>query len=204
MDEFRSHRRFAAIWDWATKHESKAERALRRAAAESASGRILELGIGVGANWAYLAPGADYTGIEPDKFMLQRAQARAKKLGREMKVQEARAESLPFDDAQFDTVLVTLTFCTVQDPAKAISEAARVLKPGGQLVFVEHVRPDGKVGGWVMDRITPVWRRAAAGCHPNRLTGATIAAGGFEIESMQRRRVNGLPMIAGIARKPRG
>ena len=202
MDEVKGHAAFAAVWDWATKHESRPERRLRREAAGKVGGRILELGAGVGANWPYLRDDTDYTGIEPDPHMLERARKRAVSLGREFALEPARAEQLPFDRETFDTVLVTLTLCSVQDPAKALSEAYRVLKPGGALVFVEHVRPEGQLSGRLADVITPAWSRIAGGCHPNRRTGLTIAAAGLEIQEMTRQRVNGLPMIAGTALKP--
>lgn len=202
MGELKGHATFAAFWDWATKHEAKAERRLRREAARKVAGRVLEFGAGVGANWPYLSSDIDYVGIEPDPYMLGRARKRAASLGREFTLERARAEELPFDNESFDTVLVTFTLCSVQDPARALSEAYRVLKPGGALVFVEHVRPSGQLGGRVADAITPAWSRIAAGCHPNRGTGTTIAAAGLEIQEMTRQRVHGLPVIAGTALKP--
>ena len=200
--QFRSHRRFAAVWDWATKHESKKELALRREAAGRVEGRVLELGVGVGANWPFLAETLDYVGIEPDAFMLERARKRAAASGRTMTLEQARAEALPFEDESFDSVLVTLTLCTVQDPAVALSEVARVLKPNGVLVFVEHVRPTGRVSRRLADAIQPLWSKVAGGCEPNRETATTIARSGLEIEGMVRQRVNGMPMIRGVARKP--
>ena len=202
--EIPSHRAFAAVWDFATRHESKAERELRRTAAGGVSGRVLELGVGVGANWEYLPEGTDYVGIEPDPHMLQRARRRAESTGRRVQLEQARAEALPFENGSFDTVLVTLTLCTVQNPGQVLAEVVRVLKPGGQLVLVEHVRPDGKKAGWLFDRITPAWRRASGGCHPNRRTSEVLSASGLEVVSLERRRVNGLPMISGIARRPLG
>ncbi|MEO6397353.1 MAG: class I SAM-dependent methyltransferase [Tepidiformaceae bacterium] len=201
MDEFKGHATFAAVWDWATKHEAKAERQLRGAAASKVKGRVLELGVGVGANWSYLPADIEYFGIEPDPHMLERARKRAVSLAREFALEPARAEHLPFDRGTFDTVLVTLTLCSVQDPTKALSEAYRVLTPGGLLVFVEHVRPEGQLSGRLADAITPAWRRVAGGCNPNRRTGLTIVAAGLEIQEMTRQRVNGLPMIAGTALK---
>ena len=200
-ERFRSHRAFAAIWDQATKRESRAEQQLRREAAARVAGRVLELGVGVGANWPYLAETLEYEGVEPDIHMLRRARRRAASMGRTLSLKCARAEALPFESETFDTVLVTFTLCTVQDPASALSEVMRVLKPGGALVFVEHVRPDGTVSGWLMDRVTPAWQRVAGGCQPNRKTADTIVQAGFEIETMDRRRANGLPMISGVARK---
>ena len=134
--------------------------------------------------------------------MFGRARKRAASLGREFTLEQARAKELPFDNESFDTVLVTFTLCSVQDPARALSETYRVLKPGGALLFVEHVRPEGQMSGRLADAIMPAWRRVAGGCHPNRRTGLMIAAAGLEIQEMTRQRVNGLPMIAGTARKP--
>jgi len=199
---FRSHRRFAAVWDWATKHESKKELALRREAGGRVDGRVLELGMGVGANWPFLAETLDYVGIEPDAFMLERARKRAAASGRTTVLEQARAEDLPFEDESFDFVLVTLTLCTVQDPTVALSEVSRVLKPNGALVFVEHVRPTGRVSRRLADGIRPLWSKVAGGCEPNRETATTIAQSGLKIEGMVRQRVNGLPMISGMARKP--
>jgi ubiquinone/menaquinone biosynthesis C-methylase UbiE len=202
MPEFKGHRTFAAFWDWAVRHESRRERELRSAAAGSVSGRVLELGVGVGANWAFLPPDIEYTAIDPDPHMLERARKRAEEKGEARDLRQAAAEDLPFPDGSFDAVLVTLTLCSVDDPARALAEAWRVLKPGGRLVFFEHVRPGGRVAGRLTDLITPAWRRIGGGCHPNRRTEASIADAGFQIERIQRQRLNGLPMIAGTARKP--
>ncbi len=198
---YAGHRAFAAFWEWATAHENATERELRREAAMRLHGRVLELGVGVGANWSYLPPGIDYVGIEPDSYMLDRARKRAAALGRQIDLRQERAEQLPFEDDSFDAVLVTLTLCSVGQPGMALSEAHRVLKPGGQLVFVEHVRPGGAKAGWLCDRITPAWRRIGGGCHPNRRTTEAIARSGLSIETLVRRKVNGLPMVAGVARK---
>lgn len=198
--EFGGHRRFAAFWDWTVRHEGKQERAMRRKAAASVRGRILELGVGVGANWPYLPGGVEYVGIEPDPYMLQRARSHEAKAGGDMRLEQARAEALPFEDESFDSVLVTLTLCTVEDPARALSEARRVLKRDGVLTFFEHVRPEGRVQGRLMDMVTPLWRRIGAGCHPNRNTVAAIRDAGFEVENVVQRRINGLPMVVGSAR----
>jgi ubiquinone/menaquinone biosynthesis C-methylase UbiE len=200
MKGFRDHRGFAACWDWSTRHESQRERELREEVAAAVSGRVLEIGVGVGANWEYLPADTDYVGIEPDAYMLARARARAAAAGRQWNVEEARAEALPFANASFDSTLVTMTLCTVQDVPRALGELRRVLKPNGRLVFMEHVRPAGKVAGPLMDALTPAWRLAVGGCHPNRRTEATIAAAGFTMERLERGRVNGLPFIWGTAR----
>jgi ubiquinone/menaquinone biosynthesis C-methylase UbiE len=199
---FPGHRIFAALWDFASRHESAAQRQLRQETAGRVHGRVLEIGVGVGANWRYLPAGIEYTGIEPDPFMLARARSHAASSGREMTLQQARAEELPFDDETFDTVLVTLTLCSVDDPSRALAEARRVLKPGGSLVFLEHVRPAGRFTGRLADGVTPLWRRAFAGCHPNRLTEKEIVGARFELDAIKRQRCDGLPMVSGAARKP--
>lgn len=196
------HRRFAAFWDWVVRHEGREQRALRGEIVSKAHGRVLELGVGVGANWRHLPADVEYVGIEPDDYMLERARKHAAEAGREMDLRSAVAEDLPFDEDSFDTVLVTLTLCSVSDPKRALSEALRVLKPGGQLLFMEHVRPGGRFKGRVMDAITPLWRRAAAGCHPNRRTLETVERSGFEVLESRSPKVKGPPHVMGVARKP--
>jgi ubiquinone/menaquinone biosynthesis C-methylase UbiE len=95
-----------------------------------------------------------------------------------VEVTDAAAESLPFSDASFDAVVFTLVLCTVTDPDRALAEARRVLKPTGRLVALEHVRGTGRLARR-QDRLTPVFRRLGAGCHPNRDTGAAIERAGF-------------------------
>ena len=200
----RGHRRFAAFWDWVVRHEGREQRALRHEIVSKASGRVLELGVGVGANWRHLPADVEYVGIEPDEYMRERARKHGAEAGKEMELRSGIAEDLPFEDSSFDTVLVTLTLCSVSDPKKALSEALRVLKPGGQLLFMEHVRPEGRFKGRVMDAITPLWRRAAAGCHPNRRTLDSIKRAGFEVAESRQPGIKGLPHVMGIARKPGG
>ena len=108
--------------------------------------------------------------------MARRLRSRVEEAGRRAEVVEAAAERLPFEDGRFDTAAVTLVLCTVRDPARALEEIARVLKPGGQLLFLEHVRAsDGpRLAGW-QDRLERPWGWVAGGCHPNR---DTIASSG--------------------------
>lgn len=176
--------------------------AARRAVAGEGHGRVLEIGVGVGANWQYLPPGAQYTGIEPDAYMLERARAHAANDGRTVDLQQAFAERLPFDDASFDTIIVTLTFCSVDDVSQSLAEAMRVLKPGGEMRFWEHVAADHGAKAWVLDAITPLWRRFAAGCTPNRRTESAIRAAGFDVRIDDRSSISGLPAIRGVATKP--
>lgn len=196
------HRLFAAFWDWVVRHEGSDEKALRRQLASHAHGRVLELGVGVGANWKYLPDDCEYVGIEPDRFMLERARKHAQESGHSATLLAARAENLPLPDESFDAVLVTLTMCSVTSQPTALSEVMRVLKPGGQLLFLEHVRPTGRIKGPLTDLVTPLWKRAAAGCHPNRRTLAAVRTSGFEVRELRETGLHGLPHILGIARKP--
>lgn len=197
----RGHRWFAATYDLLTYFaERRALAELRPLVAGGAAGRVLEVGVGTGANLPYYPTGTEVAATDPDPFMLERARRRAAKLGRPVELHCAAAESLPFPDASFDAVVSTLVLCTVADPARALAEIRRVLKPGGTFRFIEHVRADGPAGR-VQDLITPLWRRVGAGCHPNRRTAAGIEAAGFALLEGRRRSLPLTPLITGIARR---
>jgi ubiquinone/menaquinone biosynthesis C-methylase UbiE len=195
------HRFFAAVWDRQTRSEPKKLKQIRKAVAGAARGRVLEVGVGVGTNWAYLPAEVEYTGIEPDQFMLRRARLRAEKEGRAVTLEPFDVQSLPFADASFDTVITTLTFCSVPDAAKGLAEVHRVLKPGGQLRFYEHVRSSNPVYARLQRWLKPVTRGTAGGCEHDRDTVATIRAAGFDIQEMERQRVMGVPGVMGVASK---
>ncbi|MBI5947114.1 MAG: class I SAM-dependent methyltransferase [Chloroflexi bacterium] len=199
MQPERGHKTFAAFWDRATRKESPRQRAARREVVGGARGRVLELGAGVGTNWQYLPDGLGFSAIEPDPFMVKRALGHAAASGREVDLRQAPAEALPFDDGTFDTVVVTLTLCTVRDLSRSLAEARRVLKPGGELRFWEHVRPAGRVRGRIFDAITPAWRRIGAGCNPNRQTVAAIQAAGFDVAVAREFGMMGAPTVVGVA-----
>jgi ubiquinone/menaquinone biosynthesis C-methylase UbiE len=204
------HRIFAAIYDRllaGSEREGLAE--LRADVLSGASGRTLELGGGTGANLTYYSPAVtELVLTEPDPHMAKRLRARlaAEPPGTAtVEVADVPAESLPFDDASFDTVVGTLVFCTVEDPDLAAAEAHRVLKPGGRLLFIEHVRDDEGTGRarW-QDRLERPWGWVAGGCHPNRDTGRLLAATFGEV-AVDRREFPGTgtalvkPLISGSA-----
>ena len=147
----------------------------RRALLQSADGRVIEIGAGTGANLDLYGDGvAELTLTEPEEQMAQRLERRLAASDRRATVVRAPAEQLPFPDDSFDTAVCTLVLCTVTDQRRALVEIRRVLKPGGKLLFLEHVRDeDPKIAKW-QDRITPVWRRVGHGCHPNRSTAELI------------------------------
>jgi len=99
----------------------------------------------------------------------------------------ARAEQMPFRDGAFDTVVSGLVFCSVAEPARALAEVRRVLRPGGRLRMLEHVRARGRAAAWLQDRVQPAWTWMTGGCHPNRETEATVLAEGFEVDAATRR-----------------
>ena len=124
---------------------------------------------------------------EPDPHMARRLRERVEREPPRMPVEviDGPAEDLPFDDSSFETIVSTLVLCTVDDPSKAIAEARRILQPGGALIFVEHGRaPEVGIRRW-QDRLTPLWRRLAGGCHLNRPIERLIAQAGFTMADLE-------------------
>ncbi len=174
---------------------------IRQAVVGPASGQVLEIGAGTGANLHYYNRSVrQITLTEPDPYMLWQAAEKAKGLAH-LRLVQCPAENLPFADGAFDTVVVTLALCTVADQAAAFAEMQRVLKPGGTVRFLEHVRSTSVWAARLQDRLTPLWCRCAAGCHLNRPTAETMQTMGFEIVELQRKPLPLLPLIFGIARR---
>ncbi|MDW8030551.1 MAG: class I SAM-dependent methyltransferase [Candidatus Bipolaricaulota bacterium] len=169
---------------------------LRQRLVSGVRGRVLEIGVGTGANLPYYSPEIELTGIDPDEGFLARARRRAQALGRPVTLLAAHAEELPFADRSFDTVVATLVFCTVADPQQALREVHRVLVPGGEFKLIEHVRVRHIVGAIVQDLLTPLWRRIANNCHLNRDTLRLVQANGFQIE-LVREHLRGLVIEVG-------
>ena len=171
-----SHPVFAAIYDPTTwLAERTILRPHREYLVEDLGGQVLDLGAGTGAMFPYFAESidtnrsADLHAIDPDPHMRKRAQNRADELGLEIDIQSARAEALPYADDSFDIVIASMVFCTIPDVETAVSEVVRVLKPGGEFRFLEHVAADG----WqsrLQKAIAPIWRKIAGGCHLTRRT----------------------------------
>ncbi len=164
-----------------------------------AEGRVLEIGIGAGQNLEFYNPAkVSYVwGLEPSAEMRERALKRAKDAKFSLEFLDLKAEEIPLDDKAADTVLVTYTLCTIPDVARALKGMRRVLKPGGRLIFCEHGRaPDANVSKW-QDRITPVWKALAGGCHLARPIPDLIRQGGFEIEKMEQMYLPSTPRFAG-------
>ena len=182
------HPVFAALYDLLP--QSALIRPHREYLARDLSGRVLELGCGNGEQFPFVVDGRagdlEYHAIEPDPHMRKRAVENAREAGLAVDLRDARAESLPYPDDAFDVVLSGVVFCTVQDPDAALEEVARVLEPGGEFRFLEHVRSDGwRAAG--QDLLTPLWERAAGGCHLNRNTvDRFVAHDAFEVVDAER------------------
>ena len=163
-----------------------------------AEGRVLELGVGMGLNLAYYDPGkvSAVIGVDPSAELRAVAMAAPRDARLSVSVEDGDAQNLPFEAASFDTVVCTFTLCSVCTPAAALSEARRVLKPRGRLLFCEHgLAPDPGVARW-QRRIEPIWKRIAGGCHLTRPIGSAIAAAGFRIDDLDNMYVPKTPKIA--------
>ena len=159
----------------------------RRQLLEGLSGRVIEVGAGHGRNFPhYPATVTDVLAVEPDDTLRALAHATGKTAPVAVQVVAGRAEDLPADDDSHDAIVFCLVLCTVTDPHAALIEAARVLRPGGQIRFLEHVRSAHRLTALLEDAVTPLWSRLGGGCHPNRDTAMTITAAGFEIQQIDR------------------
>lgn len=192
-------RLFSACYDRGFKATEEAGlRGMRHDLLAGARGRVLELGAGTGLNLAHYPEGIEgLTLTEPDPHMTKRLRDKLAASSRtaHVSVIEAPAEKLPFPDDSFDTIVVTLVLCTVPDQAAALEEAARVLKPDGQLLFLEHVRSRNPGLAKWQDRLETPWRFLGDGCHCNRDTAAAIGAAGFQLDEVEHAAVPKAPPI---------
>ncbi len=153
----------------------------RRKIVPQASGRVLEVGIGSGHNLPfYDCSRVEHVyGIDPSGELLDLARKRSLGVGFGVSLQQARAEAIPLETSNVDTAVSTYTLCTVEDPLQVLREIARVLKPGGRLLLAEHGKtPEAAVGKW-QTRLTPIWKRLAAGCHLDRDVPELLRRAGF-------------------------
>lgn len=197
---------FAAGYDRCMAGTEKAGlRGHRKALVDRVSGSVLEIGGGTGANLAFYGDGIEQLVVtEPEEPMARRLERKLAGYSLPARVVRAPAEALPFEEQSFDFVVSTLVLCTVDDPARALGEIGRVLRPNGQLVFLEHIRSDDPgVARW-QDRLHPAWVRIGHGCHCNRPTLENIERAGFSIAELEHDRLRKAPpivrpLIAGVA-----
>jgi SAM-dependent methyltransferase len=170
------------IVHWAMRQSSFTE--YRQRLVPAAQGRVLEIGSGSGLNVPFYSERANRVlGLDSSGTLLSWARESASERHGVMWLQ-ASAEAIPLDDASVDTVLTTWTLCSIPHVAGALKEVRRVLRPSGELLFVEHGRaPDINVSRW-QDRLTPLWKHVAGGCHLNRPIDRLIEVSGFHIEQL--------------------
>ena len=180
-----------------SREEESFMKPLRKEVTGLARGRVLEIGAGNGLNFAFYHPDTveRVEATEPDSVMLGYARARAEGASVPVNLVQAVVENLPFADESFDSVVVTLVFCSVNDPLRGLNEVRRVLKPGGALLMVEHVRARGAFAAAMQNIITPLTRLVAGNCHWNRNTEKTVIEAGFKIEQRRDIRWSVLPFI---------
>jgi len=152
----------------------------------AARGRTLEIGVGTGLNFPHYRAVHSIAAIDPDGASLARALQRRNGLSESISLYQACAEDLPFADASFDAVVGTLTFCSIGDPERALRKVRRVLKPGGALRLVEHVRVENRLIACAQDALTPLWKEMAGNCHLNRDTARLVESAGFRVCAVRR------------------
>lgn len=204
-----SHPLFAAVYDPAT---ALVERTLLRSHREylvaELEGTVLDLGAGTGAMFPYFAAAANdsttFHAIEPDPHMRRQAEGEARTHSVDITIDDSPAESLPYSDDTVDVVIASMVFCTIPDVETALREVSRVLKPGGEFRFFEHVADDGWRGR-VQAALAPLWKRLAGGCHLTRQTASRFAADStFDIVEIERLHLGVTPIrpfVRGTLRK---
>ena len=199
---------FAAMYDhMSAATEEAGLRAHRAALLARANGDVLEIGGGTGANLSFY--GEDVLALtitEPEKPMARRLQRHIQDRRPDAMFLRAPAEDLPFEDASFDTVVSTLVLCTVDDQPRALRELRRVLRPGGRLLFIEHIRSDEPELARMQDRMLPIITRVAQGCHCNRPTLDGIRGAGFEVTRLEHDTLKHVPrfvspLVVGVAER---
>jgi ubiquinone/menaquinone biosynthesis C-methylase UbiE len=161
-------------------------------------GRVLDIGCGTGRNLPLFGSGVRAIGLDPCHQSLQKARRRAPGVP----LLRARAEALPFRNGVFDTVVSGLVFCSVVDVARGLDEVRRVLKSGGVLRMLEHVRSTRPLAAWLQDRTQPAWTWFTGGCHPNRDTEAAVAAAGFVVDPLSYRARDDMRRFEARCRQP--
>lgn len=185
--------------------ERRGLRDVREELVGQSKGRVVELGAGTGLNLAHYPDSvSELLLTEPDPHMAARLRKRADLLSPDASVVEAPAEELPFDDASVDTVVSTLVLCTVENPHRALSEIARVLRPGGSLLFAEHVRSASPRAARWQDRLNTPWSWYACGCQCNRDSISAMRGVSFHVDDLRHDRLRWIspvvrPLVVGSA-----
>jgi ubiquinone/menaquinone biosynthesis C-methylase UbiE len=145
---------------------------------------VIEIGSGTGASLPYYERATRVVAVEPDASMAKRLPAKVEEAKVPVEVISARAQALPFPDENFDAAVAAFVLCSVEDQGNVLAEARRVLRPGGKLILLEHVRGIGGIARW-QNRLTPLHRRMAGNCHLNRDTKDAVARAGFDVVGVE-------------------
>ncbi|PAX55225.1 class I SAM-dependent methyltransferase [Brunnivagina elsteri] len=179
---------------------------LKQALLGNLQNTVLEIGSGAGANLSYCSQNIHWIGVEPNIYMHSYLEKEAQQHGlSNIKLYQGTAEDLPVEDESIDTVVSTHVLCSVTNPHRSLQEIKRILKPGGNFIFIEHVA--GECGTWtrrVQDGIEPVWKTLFDNCHPNRETGKILEEVGLETVNYYQFQLAFpivSPHIAGIVKK---
>jgi ubiquinone/menaquinone biosynthesis C-methylase UbiE len=169
----------------AERSERAGVRERRRELVSALEGDVLEVGVGTGLNLQHYERATRVLAVEPDEGMAKRLPARLAGAKVPVEIVTASAEELPFPADTFDAVVATFVFCSVANQGAALSEVRRVLRPGGRLVLIEHVRGEGRVARW-QERLTPLHRKLAGNCHLDRDTKSALDEAGFDVSDVRR------------------
>lgn len=180
------HWMFAASYDLLDRTVQARVVDYRKQTAGEAKGEVLEIGAGTGSNLPFYSGDVQLTAVDQSPHMLKRLQKRALVLGRRPNVLLSTGEVLPFRSGSFDNVVTTLVLCMVDHQDRVLGEARRVLRPGGRLLFYEHVASTNPIRRRWENRVNPVWRFATTGCSLNRDTETAIRAAGFSCVNLRR------------------
>jgi ubiquinone/menaquinone biosynthesis C-methylase UbiE len=184
----RGHPIFARVFDRLSRLMEKEAGGYRDELVSGLHGRVLEVGAGNGTNFSRYPSTVDgVVALEPEAYLRRKAEAAARDTSVQVSVLDGRAAPLPFEDASFDAAVASLVLCTVPDQAGALAELRRVLKPGGELRFMEHVRADGPLKSGVqrcLDR-AGLWPHLFGGCHCARDTVSAIQSAGYRLEHVR-------------------
>jgi ubiquinone/menaquinone biosynthesis C-methylase UbiE len=177
---------------------------LRREIVGQAQGVVLEVGAGGGQNFPFYDPihVVRVEAVEPDEVMLDKARRRLTATPVPFALTHAPVETLPFPDAHFESAVATLALCSVHDPERGLRETSRVLKPGGTLQRLEHVRAQGRVTAWVQDALVPLSTRCMGNCHWNRDTLRIVLHTGFQTTQVRQLSGGLQPMLLVYAIRP--
>lgn len=151
---------------------------------ESASGRVLEIAVGTGLNLAHYRQATSVVGVDNNRGMLRRAIHRTWESAVPVELVSADARALPFADDSFDTLVVAFSLCTIPEPERTLEELSRVIAPGGQLHFLEHVHSAKKTWSKVQDRLAPAWEKVSGGCRSNQDTVGILERSTWSVDSM--------------------